>query len=241
MENADNNTAYNSASDQNDLYSRNTNQRPMSKGTVVPGMEFRTYPPEEPKDNRTNEINKPVVGFFYSISRTGIGEYWPLHIGQNTIGNSSDCDIALYEGTVSAEHAILVVRKMKNPEKIIASISDARSTNGTMVNGESLGFSAVECTNGDIITIGESYELLLILIDVKSIGLNTSQNFICVKQSSTTQKLEQDSSFDPKPISNDPPHFYEDRQGRPGRPFPDGTMGLDGTNEQVLPGGTVGL
>ena len=31
---------------------------------------------------------KPVVGFLYSISKTAAGEFWPIHIGQNTIGQN---------------------------------------------------------------------------------------------------------------------------------------------------------
>lgn len=38
-----------------------------------------------------------------------------------------------------------------------------------MVNGESLDFQL--WNNGDIITIGENYELVLLLIDIKALGL----------------------------------------------------------------------
>ena len=71
---------------------------------------------------------------------------------------------------------------MKNPEKVIASISDARSTNGTMLNGVSLGFTAEECKNGDIITIGENYELYLILVDAATLGLSVSKDFIAIEE-----------------------------------------------------------
>lgn len=123
---------------------------------------------------------KPIVGFLYSISKSTAGEYWPLHIGSNTIGRSVDCDVCLGEATVSEQHAVLVVRQMKNPEKIIASICDARSTCGTMINGESLGFDQRECFSGDIITIGEHYDLYFILIDAKQIGLNVCRDFMSI-------------------------------------------------------------
>ena len=129
-----------------EFYSRSTNARGMSKGTVVPGMENSrgnvgtSRPQSFSSQQRQNKPGKPVFGFLYSISRQGIGEYWPLYLGQNVIGSSPKCDICLREGTVSNEHAVIVVRNMKNPEKTIASISDARSTNGTMINGVSLGF-----------------------------------------------------------------------------------------------------
>jgi len=66
---------------------------------------------------------------------------------------------------------VLVVRRLRSPEKVIASINDARSTNGTMLNGVSLGFQAEVCKNGDIITIGDNYQLLLVLIDTGMLAL----------------------------------------------------------------------
>ncbi len=69
----------------------------------------------------------PVVGFLYSISRQGIGEYWPLHIGSNKIGRSGNCDICLKEGTVSDIHAELNIKQMKTTHKILASIKDIGS------------------------------------------------------------------------------------------------------------------
>lgn len=148
-------------------------------GTCVPsGI---SNPMGEPTYNQPTQ--KPIVGFLYSISRSGVGEYWPVHIGSNTIGRSSDCDICLPEGTVSDKHATIVVRLMKNPEKVIASICDSSSTIGTMINGESLGFEQRECFNGDILTVGAHYDLLFILIDAKQIGLKVCGEFIPVKTS----------------------------------------------------------
>lgn len=173
-------------------YASSENVRPVNnhgavKGTVFPGMNThsaarnehpQTAQPAKVKKN----IGKPIVGFLYSISRTGIGEFWPLHIGQNTIGNAPDCDIILGEGTVSQRHANLHINKMKKPEKVEATIMDLGSTNGTLVNENSVSVSRpVECVNGDIITIGENYDLLLLLIDAKSLGLHLSEQFIDVR------------------------------------------------------------
>lgn len=131
----------------------------------------------------TQPTQKPIVGFLYSISRSGTGEFWPVHIGSNSIGRSRDCDICLPEGTVSDKHANLVVRLMKNPEKVIASICDSSSTIGTMINSESLGFEQRECFNGDIITVGAHYDLLFILIDAKQLGLKVCNEFIPIQAS----------------------------------------------------------
>lgn len=228
------------------FYSKNAKEGIHSKGTVVPGMEQGSSNGNQSlNSNLSHSHGKPVAGFLYSISRQGIGEYWPLYQGQNTIGSSPNCDVYLREGTVSGEHAVLVVRKMKNPEKTIASISDARSTNGTMINGESLGFAAVECFNGDIITIGENYELVVILVDVKALGLKVATNFIPIQEGYSTHNV--DKAYE----SNEPTQFGGYKQPYFGTGFDDypphfhdgvgtdGTVGLDGND--IVSGGTIGM
>ena len=186
-------------------------------GTYVPNM-FGTV---QPLSNAQNQ--KPIVGFLYSISKSAAGEFWPLRIGSNSIGRSADCDICLGEATVSEQHAVLVVRQMKNPEKIIASVCDARSTCGTMINGESLGFDQRECFNGDIITIGEHYDLYFILIDAKQIGLNVCRDFMGTNVASSG--------------NNVPPHVGP----YVAPPSNTGTLGFDAVNNQPQGGGTVGF
>lgn len=246
--------AYNPNSDQSYVgggqpYSRPTNPY-RGNGTVYPGMEMpatgshRTI--QEPKQTAVRFSGKPIVGFLYSISRTGIGEYWPLHIGQNIIGNGSDCDVVLGEGTVSHKHANLHINKMKKPEKTEATISDLGSTNGTQVNENSVSVARpVECVNGDIITIGENYDLLLILIDTKAMGLHLSESFIDVRGEQedinnpggfstgrdNTTRNEQD--FPPR--FNGPENPYNSGN----RPT-DSTVGLD-SNGEFRSGGTVGM
>ena len=251
LEPADAPTRSGSAVPNSNFYSRG--DRSAARGTVVPGM---NKPGSSPAANITENSTsphqptsqsvysgKPVVGFLYSVSRTAAGEFWPLHIGQNTIGQSSACDIVLPEGTISNEHAVLVVRKMKKPEKVIASISDARSTNGTMLNGESLGFAAEECKNGDILTIGENYELLLILIDAAALGLCVSENFILATSDDDDTEFEEG----PEPFDfgrTRPGDDYSSYGGPTSPPFGGysngGTVGLDGTSG-LNKGGTVGM
>lgn len=137
-------------------------------GTYVPGMQ------KEP-----GKVNKrPVMGFLFSVSRTEDGEYWPLYLGQNSIGKSEECDIRLPEETVSNNHANIVIRLMHNPDGVLVFIEDTRSTCGTMVNDSSLGLAPVECHNGDIIKVGSHYDLYLILIDSKRLGLSKCEEFI---------------------------------------------------------------
>ena len=228
------------------FYSRGANQ---ARGTVVPGMSENIASTDNPNpqkqtqsQQKTNASGKPVVGFLYSVSRTAAGEFWPLHIGQNTIGQNPANDVVLSEGTVSMDHAVLVVRKMKNPEKTIASISDARSTNGTMINGDSLGFTAVECHNGDIITIGENYELYVILIDTATLGLSVSESFIPVA-------IEDEAYFDNQQGFDNgytrPGNGYQQYGGPTPPPFgggyPGGTVGFDGSSSGGDKGGTIGM
>lgn len=225
---------------QNNFYQRT--QGSAGRGTVVPGMTPQpqqqaqqsgapvNFVDPQPQTQRTFQTGKPVVGFLYSISRTAAGEYWPLYQGQNTIGKSPNCDIQLLEGTVSQEHAVVMVRKMKNPEKVIASVTDARSTNGTMLNGQSLGFSAEECKNGDIITIGDNYELYLVLVDPASLGLKVSDKFISVEGED-----EGDGYMDEGPSP-----FMQDAHQRPTRTDYGGQM-YNPDAGYVPSNGTVGL
>ncbi len=231
------------------FYSRGANQ---ARGTVVPGMSENPSPAGagytaasqsrvQPKQNKVVS-GKPVVGFLYSVSKTAAGEFWPLHIGQNTIGQNPASDVVLAEGTVSKDHAVIVVRKMKNPEKVIASISDARSTNGTMINGESLGFTAVECHNGDVITIGDNYELYVVLIDTASLGLSVSESFIPVAVEEDAYN-EEPQAFDPG--YTHPGDGYQSYAGMTPPPFgggnPGGTVGFDGSKSGGNKGGTIGM
>ena len=219
--------------------------------SVYPGMETpnnggATIPRDSRPAQPTRGNGKPIVGFLYSISRTGVGEFWPLHIGQNIIGNSSECDIILGEGTVSQKHANLHINKMKKPEKTEATISDLGSTNGTLVNENSVSVARpVECVNGDIITIGENYDLLLLLIDTKAIGLHLAENFYDVRNEEedfnpeggfstgrdNTTRNEQD--FPPRFNGPNSPYNGGNRPS-------DSTVGMDSTGG-FRSGGTVGM
>lgn len=144
-------------------------------GTHFPGMATSGTVGSAPAQS---DIHKPLMGFFFSVSRTSQGEYWPLYMGLNTIGRAAGNSVCLQEATISDNHAEIVIRQMKNPDSVMVSIRDSRSTCGTLINGSSLGFEPHECHNGDIITIGEHYELYFILIDTKSLKLEPSKEFI---------------------------------------------------------------
>ena len=90
-----------------------------------------------------------------------------------------------------------------------------------MINGESLGFDQRECFNGDIITIGDHYDLYFILIDAKQIGLNVCRDFMGIQS---------------MPINNIP------NNNPYAAPIPNtGTQGYEPENKKVQGGGTVGF
>ncbi len=156
---------------------KETSRRYNGEGTVTTGM--GEFAPGIGYNNVTNNATQePVVGFLYSISRQGIGEFWPLHIGRNTIGRSTDCDVCLRERTVSDLHAVLNIKQMKTTHKVLASIKDEGSKNGIFVNDIELGYDSHACSNNDILTVGLNYKLLLLLIDTESYGLSVSEEFI---------------------------------------------------------------
>ena len=168
-------------------YSRNSAPKSNTGGaTVVPGMQ--KVAAGASIGNRDDiRRNDPVVGFLYSISRQGIGEYWPVYIGQNKIGRDEDNDICLHEGTVSAHHAVLYVKIMKTTGKVVASICDIGSKCGIFLNDEELGYEQATCKNDDVLTIGDNYKLLLIIVDAKAHGLTVADGFEATDDDDTFQ------------------------------------------------------
>lgn len=206
------------------FYSRNA-QRPE---TVIQGMNDDVFgaPQTAPVHKPKQIAGRPVVGFLYSIARSMIGEFWPIYIGRNSIGNNPDCDIVLGEGTVSGNHATLQVRRDKKNNHISAWIMDSTSTNGTMVNDITLGSSPVDCKNGDIITFGDNYECYFVLIDASQIGLKVSEEFIPFEQYNPVPGPQPEPTFDP--------------WGTNGSDYvpTDGTIGTDGSSASGNKGGT---
>lgn len=113
--------------------------------------------------------SRPIVGVLFSISAGSDGELFPLYIGRNLIGRDEDSDVCLREGSVSGSHAILLARKQFNEvgeEEVTIAITDNNSSCGTRVNGIDISYEKVNCHHGDIITIGENYQLLLSLFNI---------------------------------------------------------------------------
>jgi hypothetical protein len=98
----------------------------------------------------------------------------------------------------------------------------------------------VECKNGDIITIGDNYELLLILIDAPTLGLSVSENFIAIETEDDFYVGQPDTD----PNATRPGDGYQPYGGPTPPPFgfnPGGTIGLDGSGTGGDKGGTIGM
>ena len=184
----------------NDLYSRpfSSPSAPQTAGgTFVEGVSG-----EIPVEQNHSVVGtaEPVVGFLYSISRMGIGEYWPLHLGANTIGRSSKCSVQLKELSVSDAHATLNVKVMKSSQKLIASVRDTGSKNGMYLNDEELDYDNHACKDGDVLTIGSCYKLLVILINAKEYNLSVADNFVPyedkVEETPQIEQYHRSSNYD---------------------------------------------
>ena len=166
------------------MYSRQSAraaQQAQSNATLVQGMnqpspDIQSQPNAEIIHNGMVD-GRAVVGFLYSMSR-GVPEYWPLHLGSNKIGRGIDCDVQLKEMSVSKAHASISVKQMKSTGRLIANIRDIGSQTGIYLNDDELDYDGHTCKNLDVIVIGNSYKLLLMLVDSKEHGLEKADNFV---------------------------------------------------------------
>lgn len=170
------------------------------------------FPEIDSAENGQTEVqHDPIVGFLFSVSKTPFGEYWPLYIGKNTIGrNTTDSAnmINLLEGSVSSEHAALVIEQYTNPNETVAVLENKGSKNGTFINGKRVIYGRTEeCKNGDILRFGSSYECMLILFDVRVLGLKKAENFISVEAAESNDLWDEGNDSPYKPNRQDTPYF----------------------------------
>ncbi|MBP3844655.1 MAG: FHA domain-containing protein [Prevotella sp.] len=216
----------------NNPYARSRGGQRTGSETYIPGMNDVTPGSVPSQASPQAKPNTPVVGFLYSISRKGIGEYWPLHLGTNTIGRSEDNDICLKEMSVSSKHATLSIKQMKSTHKLIASIRDTGSKTGMFLNDEELDYENHTCKANDIITVGSSYKLLLILIDAEEYGLSVAEGFVEDKQST-----EDNFGFQPQGGFGDATQSKFRPYSADNRNVDTGTVDLSGAGFEE-PGGT---
>lgn len=114
---------------------------------------------------------REICGFLFSISKEEKGEYWPVRIGNNSIGNSSDCNVTLVQSSVKPAHATLVAERDQGKITMRISCESSVLVNGLEVMGETT------CRDRDILTIGNAYQLLLLIADKEKYGLAKAENF----------------------------------------------------------------
>lgn len=143
---------------------------PMGGATVIGGVN------DAPILGPGNIIPKgQLFGFLFSVSRTMAGEYWPLYLGENTLGRGPQNSIVLNEVTVSENHVnIHIISRSGN---LTVYVTDTKSKTGTLLNGELIRGEA-DLKSGDIITVGEHYELLVILVDPVKLSLAPVEGFV---------------------------------------------------------------
>ena len=176
----------------NDPYSNNPAPRGyQQESTMIEGLNYggpaaptQAAPQGSPRTNTPQGGGQtPVVGFLYSVSKNGFPEFWPLYVGQNRIGKGADMDICLREGSVSEHHADIQIKKMRSAGgRLIATIVDAGSKNGIVLNDEELDYDRHALKDRDIITVGLSYKLAFILIDPVEYGLEVCETFVPLEQ-----------------------------------------------------------
>lgn len=191
------------------------------QGTQLPEMNQSTKGIDRP--DAVVATSRPVIGFLYSVSRTAGGEYWPVCLGENTIGRADDCDVCLKEMTVSEHHAILNIRQMKTTKKLLISLS-VTGKNGGFVNDVEVASTPESCQSGDILTIGDNYKLYLIAVNAYELGLSVSPDFIPDANAAV-------------PVSQGFDNFTENPYDS-SRRREDGTMAMDGTPSTTDIGGT---
>ena len=161
-----------------DSFYRPTGNIKDTNRTYVPDMYRQVAAEMQEEENGQNKSllpthivrlqNRPLVGVLYSISAGIEGELFPVYVGRNIIGSDLSSDICLRESSVSTQHGILLARKQTNAqgdEYINVILSDTNSSYGTCVNGERLNFEKVTCADGDVISIGQNYVLVLSLFN----------------------------------------------------------------------------
>ena len=167
------------------FYSQSANLQNDNR-TFIPGMRKKGEPSPDAATApavRLEFQQRPIAGILYSVSRDLQGEIFPVYIGRNTIGSSPESDIYLSEQTVSPEHGLLLVRKLRmkdGSKRETLSISDFGSDFGTAINGLPLEEDVEPIKAGDIIRIGNAYTFVFIPLDSEDLGLLKAANFAAI-------------------------------------------------------------
>ncbi len=178
--------------------------------TVISGINGVSAPPPVPTSSvnrtapnsqklQTRQIalqERVIIGVLFSISKGLLGELFPIYLGRNMIGSSSYCDISLKEMSVSEEHAVLYARCDEYPGECFLMITDYGSSYGTGVNEKDCNYNSLTVKDGDILTIGQHYRLIVKLFDVGDKNLFEDSGFVDKENSANLELTDYQSNSD---------------------------------------------
>jgi hypothetical protein len=109
-----------------------------------------SQPPGKVAEKEARFGHSPLLGFLvsYNYMSDQYGAFWPLRMGKNTIGSSTDNTIVIDLPTVSREHAQIIFRPNANW------VEDRGAQNGIEINHEMMGRVHDNLCHGDTIQIG---------------------------------------------------------------------------------------
>jgi len=124
-------------------------------------------PVAEPELGVAGRADGQVCGFLLSVSRDEKGEYWPVRLGDNSMGSSDECCVRLPRGLAEPLHAVLAARRADGELTISVRAHGDVSLNGARVAGEAA------CHDRDVMALGDGYQMLLLFADAVRHGLAT--------------------------------------------------------------------
>lgn len=171
-----------------DFY-RPTGSAPANSRTYIAGSPIDAAPASEESESAAGASSSPaapaagsnsrslnmqervVVGVLFSISKDLLGEIFPIYLGRNVIGSDLSSEICLRESTVSAEHAVLFVRRDGYPDECVMSLTDYGSAHGTIVNSRDCRYETLAVKENDVLTIGKHYKFIVKTFETGKAGL----------------------------------------------------------------------
>jgi hypothetical protein len=147
--------------------------------------------------NATGKTSDPLAGFLVSYSKTLIGEYWPLYIGNNPIGTSAECKVKLNEKMISGMHGNISIRPDHQNNCLHIQYIDRESKNGSYINGNQILDVGIgnKIKHGDKIKVG-GYEFFLVIVDRYILSLDINPEFKAKGNSMDVADMHNYQNFD---------------------------------------------
>lgn len=198
------------------LYTRNNSAGSINKTVLIDSYDrvtgmFIPPTPQQAPDSRQQlcessqsvvKLNRErkMVGVLFSVSRLGNGEIFPIYEGKNNIGRGRSNDIRLQEASINDLHAVLYAVHDDYPAKdYVLSVHDQGSSFGTMVGNDDVIFNPHTVHDGDILYIGNNYQLVVKLFQREAYNLFTSETFQSTEEI-VTPKFNSEELLPPEAI-----------------------------------------